>query len=133
MKTKQIYVVMLFVSLFFIGCMGEKGDVTKDPKYAHIANNIFKTVKPVYYYRYTHSDGSKTGYFLSTEANMPNGELKSELPIGGFVKIAKVLEVPQKDGSVKVMVKGDAFTDFSAQTMEYMALFEDIKPALEIK
>ncbi|WP_313189962.1 hypothetical protein [Sphingobacterium sp.] len=131
MKKNFSWIAIVLSVLIFSACTGQKGDMTKDPKYADIANNIFITKEPLYYYHYTHSDGGKSGYFLSAENSMPNAELKSEIPVGGHVKISKVLEVPQQDGNVQVMVQGEVINAGQAG-MEYMAIYEDIKPALRI-
>jgi len=131
MMKKHFNLILLFLGIVLISaCSGEKGDVSKDPKYADIANNIFITQQPLFYYNYTHSEGGKSGYFLSAETNMPNAELKAEIPVGSHVKVSKVIEVPQKDGSVQVMLKGDVFGP-SREALKYMAMYEDIKPALK--
>ena len=109
----------------------QKGDVSKDPKYADIVNQIFVTKSPLYYYHYTHSDGGKSGYFLSANPELSTADLKAEIPVGGHVKISQVLEVPVEGGSVNIMVKGEAFADPTAAPMEYMATYEDIKPAIK--
>ena len=129
---KNILSILLISCVIFMACTStQKGDVSKDPKYADIANQIFITKSPLYYYHYTHSDGSKSGYFLSTDAAVPNAELKAEIPIGGHVKVSQVLEVPNQNGSVNVMVKGEVFSDPTGSGMEYMATYEEIKPALK--
>src|SRR5690606_41275632 len=43
----------------------QKGDVSKDAKYADIVNLIFITKAPLYYYHYTHTDSLISVYFLS--------------------------------------------------------------------
>lgn len=62
---------------------------------------------------------------------MPNAELKSEIPVGGHVKISKVLEVPQQDGNIQVMIQGEVINAGQAG-LEYMAIYEDIKPTLKM-
>ena len=133
MKNKLNLLVLLFSILITAACTGQKGDMTKDPKYADIANNIFLTKSQTYYYHYTHSDGGKSGNFLSAESEMPNAELKAEFPAGSHVKISQVIEVPQKDGSFKVMVKGKVFSDNGKEEMDYMAMYDDLKSALQLK
>ena len=122
-------------SIFFIGCnSGQKGEVTKDPRYADIANNIFFTKQPTYYYHYKQQrpDG-KEGYFLSSQAQMPSAELIKEIPVRAHVHISKVFEIPQEDGSVQVMIEGKVFPDTQSSGEEYKALYEDIKPSLELE
>ncbi|MCT1532845.1 MULTISPECIES: hypothetical protein [Sphingobacterium] len=132
MKIRNLKLIAIVFGLFMIAsCTGQKGDMTKDPKYADIANNIFITNGPLFYYHYTHSDGGKSGYFLSRESSVPNAELKAEIPAGSHVKISKVFEVPNKEGGVKAMVEGDVIPDGSKEGFKYMAVYNDIEPALK--
>ncbi|MGO1521816.1 MAG: hypothetical protein ACTHWQ_09815 [Sphingobacterium sp.] len=133
MKKNILSLLLISCTLFvFIGCTStQEGDVSKDPKYADIVNQIFITKSPLYYYHYTHSDDKQSGYVLSTDAAISNAELKAEIPIGGHVKINQVLEVPSQNGSVNIMVKGEAFTEPRGAGMEYIATYEEIKPALK--
>ncbi len=131
MKYKLSNLFLLIIGFFIVtSCSENKGDVTKDPKYAGIANSIFITQAPLYYYHYTHSDGHKSGYFLSSQSGVPNAELKAEIPVGGHVKISKVYEVPQKNGEVQVTVKGEVFSSPTGEALEYMATYEDIQSSL---
>lgn len=129
----QLSVLLLSVFVLVACSSKQKGDVSDDPKYADIANNIFFTKAPTYYYEYTQQKaGGKTGNFLSSQNGMPTAKLIAEIPVRSHVHISKVLEVPQEDGSVKVMVTGKVFPNPQSSGEEYMAILEDIKPALDL-
>lgn len=135
MKKNLMKLMWVVLAVFVLAaCSSEqKGEVTKDPKYADIANQIFFTNVKMYYYEYAQKKpGGKTGHFLSTQAGMPTSKLLMEVPVGAHVHISKVLEVPQEDGSVKVMVTGKVFPEPKSSGEEYMAILEDIKPGLKM-
>lgn len=125
-------------TLFFIGsvfilasCGGSNGnDVSHDPKYADIYNQIFNATQPLYYYHYTHSEGSKSGYFLSAQPEMPTAKLEEELPTGSRVIVHKVLEIPTESGGVNITVQGKAFPHELHEGLEFLATWEDVKVGL---
>lgn len=121
------------VSLLF-SCTGSPGkNVSNDPEYADVYNNYFRASQPLYYYHYTHSDGSKSGYFLSALANPPSRRAKKEQNIseGAKVLVTKVFETPADSGKVNVMVQGKVFPSDLGEGLEYLAIWNDIKPALK--
>lgn len=125
--------MLIFASSTFllIACSGSNGnDVSKDPKYADIYNQIFNATQPIYYYHYTHSDGGKSGYFLSSQSEMPTANLQEELPTGSRVIVHKVLEIPTESGVPNIMIQGKAFPTELHDGLEFMATWEDIKQAL---
>lgn len=69
--------LLMFIgdTLVLVAGGGSNGnDVSKDLKYADIYHQIFNTTQSLYYY-YTHSDGGKSGYFLSSQLEIPSAEL----------------------------------------------------------
>lgn len=109
LKPITIIVFIIFGTLLN-GCGNSNlKDISEDPEYAHLSNNIFFTNQPLYYYQYDKDGGITTDHFLSLHPNDSNGTKIQEIPKGSHIKVSKVYEITLKDGNTLTWITGEVF------------------------
>lgn len=127
-KSLKIIAILIFCGMMPVSCGNSNTkDVSGEPEYAELANNIFFTNQPLYYYKYTDGSGIKTGYFLSPDPAASGGEKVEDIPKGSHIKISKVYEVTGDSDGKTIWITGEIIPT-PTTALEYEMVLDRDKP-----
>ncbi|MBC9798264.1 hypothetical protein [Sinomicrobium weinanense] len=130
-KSLKIIAILAFCGTILVSCGNSNAkDVSGEPEYVELANNIFFTNQPLYYYKYTDGNGVQTDYFLSSDPSAPGGERVEDIPKGSHIKVSKVYEVTGDDGNKTIRITGEVFPA-PTTPLEYETVWTKDNPVFE--
>lgn len=124
MKSTTI-IALVFLGVLLHACGNNNlKDVSADPEFAHLSNNLFFTNQPLYYYQYTKDGGVTTDHFLSLHPNDSNGTKLQDIPEGSHIRVSKVYELTLENGNTLIWITGEVFPSPNQPLIYETALIE---------